>query len=132
MSQLSYKESRAKHVEKLGGGGRDSKGTPYPWMFFPSWTALRRKRVTDPLCLYDGERRHLEKLARPERALQNLGSDRLGYQRLHFFRELYYNCPVLQFIQLVYTHSWEAKKKKKKSRLEFLKWKAHFLIVFVC
>ena len=45
---------------------------------FPSWTALRRKRVTDPLCLQDRERRQLEKLARPGRALQNLGSDRLG------------------------------------------------------
>lgn len=65
-------------MEKLGGGGRDSKGTPHPWSFFASWTSLRRNRVADALCLHDGERRQLEKLARPGRALQNLGSDRLG------------------------------------------------------
>ena len=51
---------------------------PIPGAFLPAGHALRRKRVADAVCLHDGERRQLEKLARPGRALQNLGSDRLG------------------------------------------------------
>lgn len=36
LSQLNYNKVKAKHMEKLRGGDRDSKGTPHPWSFFPA------------------------------------------------------------------------------------------------